>query len=94
MTQLLINTIRDTTNVDVEEFEAVIGELQYATKWGTDFDDKNTLNDWVTYVCMYASDAAKMGEEDPYSKLIKAAGLALTAATRIRNKTTAPRHYD
>lgn len=74
-----------------------------AGKWSDSFDDANTLNDWVTYICTYATDAARMGTTAAhrmraYDKLIKAANLALLAATRVRGDTEfgklAPRHYD
>jgi hypothetical protein len=81
-------------NVAPEEFEALMEELVYATKWGTDFDRKNTLNDWVTYINIYASNAARMDQEDPHAQLIKAAGLALTAATYVRKNKVTARHYD
>ena len=70
--------------------------IESAGKWSEDFDEKNTLNDWVTYACMYATDAAKMGisKDEQHAKLIKAANLCLLAATRVRTGTIAPRHYD
>jgi len=79
------------------EIGAIEGELDYAAeKWGTDFDDKNTLNDWVTYATLYGTDAAKMGngQDVQYSFLIKAAGLLIIAANRVRRGEVAPRHYE
>lgn len=73
-------------------------ELIYANdKRGTEFDDNNTLNDWVTYICMYASDAAKKtaNPTEQRSKLYKAAGLCISAlATLKRNDKFAERHYE
>lgn len=79
------------------EIDAVMQELCYAQqKWGDGFDDANTINDWVTYLTMYATDAAKMGAdfEEQYAGFIKAAGLALNAASRLRRGAVAPRHYE
>lgn len=81
------------------DLEQVRKEAEYAAqKWGTDFDDQNSLNDWVTYITMYASDAARIDLQDnpdkQYAFLIKAAGLALNAASYVRNGNLHPRHYD
>lgn len=83
----------------VREIDAVRSEVQYAEEtWGREFDDKNTMNDWVTYITMYASDAAKivhMDDQDyQYRMMIKVAGLALNAAQRIRTNDISDRHYD
>ena len=73
-------------------------ELEYARKqWGVEFDTKNTLNDWVTYIVMYAGDAAKMKTppNEAEQKLIKVAGLAISALENLRaNGKFAPRHYE
>ena len=89
----------DFKGFDAHEIVAVTEERDYALKkWGTVFDDKNTLNDWVTYITLYASQAAQVdiaGDvNEQYAKLIKAANLALTAAYRIRTADVAERHYD
>ena len=82
------------------EVDAIIDERIYSmSQWAVDdFDDCNTLNDWVTYICMYATESAKIVRKDDageiYSKLIKVANLALLAAERVRSETIAPRHYD
>lgn len=79
-------------------YNEIINELKYANdKWGTEFDDKNTLNDWVTYITIYASDAAKMvtPPAEQRSKLLKAAGLAVSALSALeRNGSFAERHYE
>jgi|SRR5579859_644651 len=73
-------------------------ELEYSReKWGTEFDSKNTLNDWVAYIVMYAGDAAKMKTppSEAEQKLIKVAGLAISALENLRaNGQFAPRHYE
>ena len=85
-------------NFDQTEIDAVLEERTCSEKWGQAFDDKNTLNDWVAYICIYAGEAAKIDRKDDpddiYAKLIKSANLALTAAKRVRTQTIAKRHYD
>lgn len=83
--------------MDSEEIDAVARERAYALeKWGEAFDNANTLNDWVTYSTMYATDASRMGHATThqYGLLIKAAGLLLNAAERVRTSRVAPRHYE
>lgn len=66
-------------------------------KWGTTFDDKNTINDWVTYITQYATKAVAMGisKDDQRKFLLKTATLGVAALeTFDRNKGFAPRHYD
>ncbi len=75
----------------------VLREIQRAQqKWGTSFDEKNTLNDWVAYINIYLGQAAIMGAS--YSEVItnlrKAAGLAINAIVYAENDALAPRHYD
>lgn len=87
------------THVAQQDYDALKREQDYAhDKWGDKFDDKNTLNDWVTYAAMYSTDAARMDRQDDqdwqYRMLIKAAGLLMAAATRVREGLLADRHYD
>jgi hypothetical protein len=87
-----------------EIFEAIEKERAYQEeKWGVDFDDKNTPNDWVVYLCMYATDAAKMSggpkktfDVEKYKKnLLKTASLAVAALEALDRLETPPkRHYD
>jgi len=69
--------------------------------WGTDFDDKNTANDWVAYICRYVAEGAYDGRQGKYTPerfkehLEKAAALCLSALITIdRNGDCAPRHYE
>ncbi len=91
-----MNTIH---NFSEEEIATVIAEAEYAhKKWGTSFDDFNTLNDWAAYINIYAGEAVRMDNANKpdvqYAKFIKVANLALTAAYRVRTRTVASRHYD
>jgi hypothetical protein len=75
--------------------EDVYQEMKYAAdKWGEEFDDKNDLNDWITYMIIYAGRAAAMGvqPESQYLNLIKVIGLAINAAQRVGSMPK--RHYD
>ncbi len=87
------------TQVTQQDYDALKREQDYAhEKWGDEFDDRNTLNDWVTYAAMYSTDAARMdcqNDQDwQYRMLIKAAGLLMAAATRVREDRLTARHYD
>lgn len=67
-----------------------------AKKWGVDFDDKNTANDWVAYITRYAGMAVTF----PFNRtafednMVKVAGLAASAVASSRTGGPAPRHYD
>lgn len=68
-------------------------------KWGTAFDDKNTLNDWAAYIGIYLGKATDMGNSafpDIQRKyMLKVATLAVAAVeTFDRNEGFPPRHYD
>lgn len=72
------------------------------TLWGHDFDNKNTINDWVAYIAAYASRAAFTDSEVLNEKtaqqrelLVKTAALAVAAIETIdRLGKLASRHYD
>ena len=69
---------------------------------GTEFDNKNTINDWVTYINLYASRATEMDRlreilNIPHieKNLLKAATLCVAALETISRKgRPAFRHYD
>lgn len=66
-------------------------------KWGTAFDDKNTVNDWCAYIASYTGRASKMGatKDEQIEGFIKVAALAVAAAEAAgRNDGFPPRHYD
>lgn len=69
--------------------------------WGNEFDDKNNINDWCTYICRYASTAAFVPPNPEQGAtqrelLVKTAALALAALEAFdRNNGKFPsRHYD
>lgn len=63
--------------------------------WGVDFDDKNTANDWVAYICRYVSKAGVNDTPEQFkTNLIKAAALCVSAMNAIdRNGDCAPGHW-
>lgn len=92
------SSIDTPTLITIEELgRDVVDEVSRAREmWGTDFDLKNTLNDWSSYVANYFAAASKMGasREDVIANIRKAAGLALSALYHAENDLLAPRHYD
>lgn len=69
--------------------------------WGNDFDDKNTANDWASYIMNYVAKGAYAGRQETYTPakfrecLKKAATLCIAAMEAIdRNGDCAPRHYE
>lgn len=79
-------------------FDEIEAERKYQDeKWGVDFDEKNTLNDWWAYINHYFAKAAAMGntKEQQRKALIKVAALGVAALERFdENDGHAPRHYD
>lgn len=86
----------DPTIVDF--LGGIIAEYSRAErKWGTEFDDKNTANDWVHYINWYASGAAPLEFDEKHfrTNMLKIAGLCLSALKALdRNGSFPPRHYD
>ena len=69
--------------------------------WGNGFDDKNTANDWVAFICNYVAAGAYDGRQTQYTPerfrehLLKASALCTAAVEAIdRNGDCAPRHYE
>lgn len=66
-------------------------------KWGHAFDDKNTINDWCSYITRYAGNAA-FAETQSQARwqFLKVAALAIAAieAFERNNDTFSVRHYD
>lgn len=64
-------------------------------KWGPEFDDKNTLNDWVAYIVAYTGHAVQAKTPmEARTQLLKVASLAAAALQSFdRNKGFPPRHY-
>jgi len=78
--------------------DEIRAEREYQdANWGTEFDDKNTLNDWSTYVNIYMAQASVMTAtpEEQRANMLKAATLLVAAVeTFDRNGKFAPRHYE
>lgn len=84
-------------------FHAINDERAYQDgQWGTEFDDLNTVNDWVTYINIYLSQAAAMNRTTKVldmgrvsKNLLKAVSIGVAALEAIkRNGILALRHYD
>lgn len=79
-------------------YAAIDAERDYQDeRWGHEFDDKNTSNDWCSYVCRYATSAA--GFDVPTvqfrAQMVKVAALAVAAIEATdRTGRLPPRHYD
>lgn len=82
----------------MDVFKEIQAEREYQdNKWGHEFDDENTINDWGTYINIYLAKATDMST--PFSeqrgKLLKVAALAVAAIqTFDRNEGFPSRHYD
>lgn len=66
-------------------------------KWGHEFDDKNTLNDWNTYLGIYAAKATALGtpSAEQRAQMVKVAAIAVAALEAFdRNNGFPARHYD
>lgn len=74
-----------------------IVELVYAAeKWGDTFDSKNNLNDWLTYIMIYAGRAGEMNRsrDSQRENLIKVIGLAMNTVKWLDSGKMPKRHYD
>ncbi len=78
-------------------------EIDYARKWGIEFDDDNTPNDWAAYIALYTGKAIEMTDGRPdlsldcerfRQNMIKVASLALHAVAAVDRGGPALRHYD
>lgn len=88
----------------IEIFADIHDEREYqVAKWGDKFDDQNTINDWVTYLSMYAAQGATINlvstmdeaTERFRQSMVKVAAIAVAALETIeRNGHPARRHYD
>lgn len=68
-----------------------------AKLWGQIFDDRNTANDWSSYITRYNAKFAENGltPAERRSALVKIAALAMSAIeAQDRNNGFAKRHYD
>ena len=66
-------------------------------KWGNEFDDQNTVNDWAAYMNIYLSKATTMGaaQEQVRESILKVTAIGVAALEGFdRNGGFAKRHYD
>ena len=97
MTNTTLNEVIQSKNYD-QVLSTISKEVRRARRmWGTGFDDKNTLNDWIVYTNIYTGKASEMGanSETVRRNLYKAAGVLVSALERLEtNGQFPPRHYD
>lgn len=82
--------------------EGIIEEIRQErgyqdSQWGHDFDDKNTLNDWVTAVNQYMAKASgiDVSPEDQRKYMLKAGAIIVASLESFdRNNGFAPRHFE
>lgn len=79
-----------------EIFEVINDEREYQDKrWGTEFDYKNTMNDWISYITRYLGKAQVLdrnaGLGEFRQNMFKVAALAVAA---LEQDGYAARHYD
>lgn len=75
-------------------FTLIDNERKYQqAKWGNEFDDKNTPNDWVAYIAIYLGKAVTLpwNREAFRTAILKVAALAVAILER---EEYAARHYD
>ncbi len=75
-------------------FDAIVLERQHQDeKWGREFDDKNTPNDWVAYLTLYVGKAVTMPWDRAHFRnaVLKVAAICFAILER---EDYAPRHYD
>lgn len=82
--------------------QKILGEIeaerQYQeARWGTDFDAKNDLDNWVCYIMGYCVRAACIQASPSKQRLnmLKVAAIAAAACESFdRNGNFPPRHYE
>ena len=77
-----------------EIFEAIEAEREYQQRrWGNEFDHKNTPNDWIAYLTLYAGKAVTLPFDAHVFRtmVLKVATLCVAA---LEQDDFAPRHYD
>jgi len=89
---------RPLPNCD-EIFKEIKREREYQNyKWGNEFDDKNTSNDWIAYIAAYLGQVwtCPFNAEEYRKNLIKVAALAVAAVETYDrlNGEIAKTHYD
>lgn len=77
-------------------FNMIDSEREYQdSKWGPAFDEKNTINDWATFVTRFANRASEATSQEEFEiEMLKAASVAVAAIETVRRSGVAARHYD
>ena len=82
-----LQTILDEVRIERERQEGL---------WGADFDAKNDLDNWVTFISTYCGLAAiQTSPEGQRRRMLQVATLAIAACEAFdHNDGFSPRHYD
>ena len=78
----------------------VLGEIKAEreyqdNRWGTDFDDKNDLDNWIRYIVTYCGRASQGSPLRQRRDMMKVAAIAVAACEAFdRNGTFPSRHYE
>lgn len=95
--------VADHRLIRADILEAISKERKRQDRlWGSEFDDKNTPNDWVAYITNYVAAGAYDGRHEKFTvegfraNLLKAATVCVAAVETIdrNNGKLAKRHYD
>lgn len=77
--------------------EIEIERIYQEERWGVDFDNKNNINDWVSYINTYTGQASKITSDkaEQRRQLLKAVTIGIAALERFDdNDGFPPRHYE
>lgn len=76
--------------------EEIQAERRYQDRqWGTDFDDKNDLDNWIRYVVTYCGRASLGSPAQQRRDMLKVAAIAVAACESFdRNGGFPARHYE
>jgi hypothetical protein len=84
--------------MNIDLYSEINAERAYQdSKWGTDFDDENTANDWASYIVRYTARACEFNNTPDQFRtaMLKVASLAIAAIETVdRNHSLPKRHYD
>jgi len=101
VTPALVDETEVDADVDGISQEVRAERIRQIKLWGTEFDAKNTANDWAAYLINYISKATYVRRDEKYTpesfraNMLKVAALAQAAVLIIdRNGCCAPRHYE
>lgn len=86
-------------NISLQKvFDEIQAERNYQNRgWGDEFDNKNSLDNWVSYIITYCGRASNFQASPSQQRrdMMKVAALAVAACESFdRNGSFPPRHYE